>query len=63
MLKLITEGKTEVLNVDDFYIKEKADGLDELVFNISIYDKAYPDILEEAAIEYDQRYRRWKFYS
>lgn len=56
MLKLITEGKTEVLNVDDFYIKEKADGLDELVFNISIYDKAYPDILEEAAIEYDQRY-------
>lgn len=56
MLKLITEGKTEVLNVDDFYIKEKADGLDELIFNISIYDKAYPDILEEAAIEYEQRY-------
>lgn len=56
MLKLINGTEAEVVNVDDFYIKEESDGLDELIFNISIYDPIYPKILEEAIIEYEQQY-------
>lgn len=55
MLKLLS-SENQVLQVDDFYILEKSSGLDELVFNISIYDKNYPYILEEAVIEYEQPY-------
>lgn len=51
MLKLITrEGETVPLRVDDYYIKELASGLDELLFTISIYDEAYPLIQEECRI-------------
>ncbi len=55
MLKLISDVST-VLNVDDFYICEKSNGLDELIFNMSIYDDNYPHVLEEAVIEYEQPY-------
>ena len=55
MLKLLSDSNT-VLNVDDFYIKEQASGLDELIFNMSIYDENYPHVLEEAVIEYEQPY-------
>ena len=55
MLKLLSDSNA-VLNVDDFYIKEQASGLDELIFNMSIYDENYPHILEEAVIEYEQPY-------
>ena len=55
MLKLISDVSA-VLNVDDFYICEKSSGLDELIFNMSIYDENYPHVLEEAVIEYEQPY-------
>lgn len=55
MLKLISDVSA-VLNTDDFYICEKSNGLDELIFNISIYDDNYPHVLEEAVIEYEQPY-------
>lgn len=55
MLKLISDVSA-VLNVDDFYICEKSNGLDELIFNMSIYDENYPHVLEESVIEYEQPY-------
>ena len=55
MLKLISDVSA-VLNLDDFYICEKSNGLDELIFNMSIYDDNYPHVLEEAVIEYEQQY-------
>lgn len=55
MLKLISDVSA-ILNVDDFYICEKSNGLDELIFNMSIYDTNYPHVLEEAVIEYEQPY-------
>lgn len=55
MLKLLSDSNA-VLNVDDFYIKEQTSGLDELIFNMSIYDDNYPHVLEEAVIEYEQPY-------
>lgn len=55
MLKLLSDSNA-VLNVDDFYIKEQISGLDELIFNMSIYDENYPHVLEEAVIEYEQPY-------
>ena len=55
MLKLISDVSA-VLNVDDFYICEKSNGLDELIFNMSIYDDNYPHVLEDSVIEYEQPY-------
>ena len=55
MLKLLSDSNA-VLNVDDFYIREQASGLDELIFTMSIYDENYPHVLEEAIIEYEQPY-------
>lgn len=55
MLKLASNGGA-VINTDDFYIYHKANGLDELIFNLSIYDENYPNIVEEAVIEYEQPY-------
>lgn len=55
MLKLLS-SENQVLQVDDFYVLEKSSGLDELVFNIPIYDGNYPHILEEAVVEYEQPY-------
>lgn len=55
MLKLLSDSNA-VLNVDDFYIREQASGIDELIFTMSIYDENYPHVLEEAIIEYEQPY-------
>ena len=55
MLKLQSHGGA-VINTDDFYIYHKSDGLDELIFNLSIYDENYPNINEEDIIEYEQPY-------
>lgn len=43
-----------ILNTDDFYIKEMASGVDELVFNLSIYDENYSAVVEEAVVFYEQ---------
>ena len=48
MLTLLSTG--EILRCDDYYLRELADGLDELIFQISIWDPAYPRIVEEARI-------------
>lgn len=45
-----------ILNTDDFYIKEMASGVDELVFNLSIYDENYSAVVEEAVVFYEQPY-------
>ena len=55
MLKLLSNGGA-VINTDDFYIAHKTSGLDELVFNISVHDENYTEILEESIIEYEQPY-------
>ena len=50
MLTLITNTGGIPLRCDDYYIKELASGLDELIFTISIWDEAYQLIQEEASI-------------
>ncbi|MDR9824904.1 hypothetical protein RCJ22_04695, partial [Vibrio sp. FNV 38] len=50
MLTLITAGGSIPLKVDDYYVRELASGLDELVFTISIWDEEYPLIQEESSI-------------
>ena len=55
MLKLVSNGGA-VINTDDFYIVQKASGIDELIFNLSVHDENYPKIIEEAVIEYEQPY-------
>lgn len=55
MIKLISNGGA-VIDTDDFYIDQKASGLDELVFNISVHDENYKKINEEAVLEYEQPY-------
>lgn len=39
-----------VLRIDDYYVKKMYSGLDELIFEISIWDNQYPLIVEEAQI-------------
>lgn len=48
MLMLLETGET--LRCDDYYTRELLSGLDELVFQISVWDPAYPRITEEAQI-------------
>lgn len=50
MLTLYANGQAYPLNMDDYYLRELASGLDEVVFNISIHDPVYPLIEEEASI-------------
>lgn len=50
MLTLITGSGGVPLRCDDYYIKQLASGLDELIFNISIWDENYPAIQEESSI-------------
>lgn len=51
MLTLIkSDGSGMILNADDYCVKELANGLDELQFEISVYDPAYPLLMEEAEI-------------
>lgn len=51
MLTLYTASGGVPLHEDDYYIKELASGLDELIFTMSIWDEEYPLIQEEASIQ------------
>ena len=51
MLTLYTASGGVPLHEDDYYIKELASGLDELIFSMSIWDAEYPLIQEEASIQ------------
>ena len=50
MLKVYSGNTAYPLSVDDYYIKELFSGLDELIFDISIWDENYKYLIEEAAI-------------
>lgn len=50
MLTLYTGGEAVPLHIDDYYVKELASGLDELVFTLSIWDDEYLMIQEESSI-------------
>lgn len=56
MLKAITNVDAVILNVEDYSITEKYDGLDILEFSISITDDGYRSIYEETPIIEEQRY-------
>lgn len=51
MLTLSTPSGAIPLKVDDYYIRELASGLDELIFTISVWDDDYPLIQEESSIK------------
>lgn len=51
MLTLITQGGAIPLKVDDYYIRQIASGIDELIFTISVWDEDYPLIQEESSIK------------
>lgn len=50
MLTLYVAGGAIPLHCDDYYIRELASGLDELVFSLSIWDSEYQSIQEESSI-------------
>ena len=50
MLTLYTSAGAQPLRCDDYYIRKLASGLDELNFNVSIYDPLYTSIQEEGSI-------------
>ena len=52
----LKSGDSAVINTDNFYITHKTSGLDELIFDLPINDPAYPNLLEESVIEYEQEY-------
>ncbi len=56
MLRAITRTETVLLNVEDYSITEKYDGLDVLEFSIPITDEGYRSIYEETPILEEQRY-------
>lgn len=56
MLKILNGAQAFPLNTDDFCIRHMYSGLDELDFTISVHDEHYPDIYEEAVVEYEQPY-------
>ncbi|WP_434310358.1 phage tail spike protein [Hominifimenecus sp. rT4P-3] len=56
MLKILNGTQAFPLNTDDFCIRHVYSGLDELDFTISVHDEHYPDIYEEAVVEYEQPY-------
>lgn len=57
MLSLYTNDSQIVIANDDYYIRQLASGLDEVVFTISIWDEAYPHLVEEASIR--DRDQQW----
>ena len=57
MLTLYTNGEQYPIANDDYYIRELASGLDEVVFTISIWDELYPQLVEEASIR--DRDQQW----
>ena len=50
MLTLYTGAGAVPLQIDDYYVKELASGINELCFTISIWDDAYALIQEESSI-------------
>lgn len=57
MLSLYTNDSQIIIANDDYYIRQLASGLDEVVFTISIWDEAYPQLVEEASIR--DRDQQW----
>ena len=50
MLKILINEQDQVIQCDDYYVRQLANGLDEVIFNVSIYDPLYPYITEEAKV-------------
>ncbi|MBR2583092.1 MAG: phage tail protein, partial [Oscillospiraceae bacterium] len=50
MLTVYTAAGAVPLQIDDYYIKELASGLDELIFSMSIWTPEYQQIQEETSI-------------
>ena len=50
MLTLYTGAGAVPLQIDDYYVKELASGLNELCFSVSIWGDAYPLMQEESSI-------------
>lgn len=52
MIKILNGSAAgEVLRCDDYYIREQANGLDELIFSISIWDPQYSALEEEMQLQ------------
>lgn len=51
MLTLYTNSGAVPLHIDDYYIKRLASGMDELIFNVNIWDEEYQLIQEESSIQ------------
>lgn len=50
MLKILINGQDQIIQCDDYYVRQRSNGLDEVIFTLSIYDPVYPYITEEAKI-------------
>lgn len=50
-------NEQQIIQCDDYYIRELASGYDEVVFNISIWDPLYPQLTEETGIR--DRDQQW----
>ena len=46
-----SNGSTETIRCDDYYVRELPTGLDELEFEVSVWDSIYPEIIEESRIK------------
>lgn len=57
MLSLYVNNQQHIIANDDYYIRQLASGLDEVVFTISIWDEVYPQLVEEASIR--DRDQQW----
>ena len=57
MLSLYSGGQQYPIQYDDYYIRQLASGLDEVVLNVSIWDELYPLMAEEASIR--DRDQQW----
>lgn len=51
MLSVFHSGEGHIISNDDYYVRQLASGLDEVVFNVSIRDPIYEYINEEAVIK------------
>lgn len=50
MLKILINGQDQVIQCDDYYVRQLSSGLDEVIFTVSIYDPLYPYITEETPV-------------
>lgn len=57
MLSLYSGGQQYPIQYDDYYIRQLASGLDEVVLNVSIWDELYPLMVEETSIR--DRDQQW----